>query len=139
MAELTEVLEVRRFTLHPLDHNTSGTRVTCQDHDHVMVIRDRYFDCGLIAEEVSCSCGFVSTQHEGGGCWQHDHDKAKKHRFEDVPFRDPISFKTLDRVPNHYITEEGWRCGVFHRWMYEAARRQVANYDYPEAKIPANR
>jgi len=139
MTEMTKIMGVTRFQLYPLDHTDQGIKIICREGDHEITIRDRWFNCGLISEEITCSCGFVSTEHAGGGCWQHDHDKAKKHHFEDVPFRDPVSFQTLDRVPNHYIAEEGWRCGMFHRWMYEAAKRQVANYDYPETKIPANR
>ena len=136
MSEATRIVRVQHFQLHSLDHTKQGTKIVCQEGDHKMVIRDRYFDCGLIAEEISCSCGFLSTQHDGGGCWQHNHDKAKAHHFEDIPFFDPISFQATDRVPNYYIAEEGWRCGACHRRMYETAKRQVANYDYPEAKIP---
>ena len=80
------------FKLHPMDHSNSGYKVSLATHGHSMTIRNRWESCGLIQEIISCSCGFASTQHSGGGCWQEGHDKAKLHEKMDMVHQDLFNF-----------------------------------------------
>ena len=71
------------FKLHLMDNTNSGYKIVLETDDHRMMIRNRWENCGTIQEIISCSCGFVSCQHLGGGCWQDGHDKPKNHKVMD--------------------------------------------------------
>ena len=78
-------VQTTRFKLHPMDNSGSqGYRITVTDGEHVLTVRNRWENCGLIQEIVECSCGFVSTQHGDGGCWQYQHDKPRQHKLDDL-------------------------------------------------------
>lgn len=82
---MTEVIETTiaknvSFKLHSMDNSNLGYKIVLETSGHRMTIRNIWESCGLIQELVSCSCGFVSTEHPGGGCWQQGHDKKKSHK-----------------------------------------------------------
>ncbi len=79
------IIEEKTFKLHQMDNSRQGYRIVLKMNDHRMIIRNRWESCGVIQEIVSCSCGLMSTEHQGGGCWQMGHDKPRSHReFSEV-------------------------------------------------------
>lgn len=81
---MTTLVSSKSFKLHSMDNSQLGYRDVMESGSHRMTIRNRHESCGITQQIIECSCGFVSCQHSGRGCWQDGHDKAKKHKIAGV-------------------------------------------------------
>lgn len=94
----TSNLKLIALWLHDNGH-VSGVIVL---GEHSMRIAPWWADCGATGEGVECSCGFVSNESSGNGCWQYGHDEAPRdHAFDEL-------HKAMWRAAHKWESQQDW-------------------------------
>lgn len=96
--------------IHHLDH-VGHLFFHVQDQANLHALRYYQFweNCGVVGERFECSCGFSSTEHSGGGCWQYNHKEPVRHGIIDTVHANLILDATWHAIEEEVGFAREWR------------------------------
>lgn len=103
-------IEVWTEKVHPMDFGSLQFTVAGYGI-HRFTYRQWWEGCGLTGETFECSCGFLSVEHPGNGCWQQQHDQPQEHVAIDAIHADLI-LSALEEAKAQNIGTPAEYCGL---------------------------
>ncbi len=121
------MIEVWTEEIHSMDHSGSlQFNVAGYSGLHRLTYRQWWEGCGLTGETFECSCGFLSIEHPGNGCWQQQHDQPQNHVPVDALHADLV-LSALEEAKAQGIGIPAEYCGLAMLVIADLSKRDKSS------------